>query len=271
MTLSKILALGTVSYHPYRLDDALQGASAAGYAYVEVATGVGPDHHLSTTIDDAEFEAVLSKLDQHGLRVSGLNGNIGLMTQEQAAHTKDALSLAKKLGAGIVTNTIAGPHSHEEDLDLFMAQIGGIAEHAERVGVTLAIEVHGDKTGNGRLISQVIRHVDHQRVKINYDTANCVFYGDAWPYEDLQLAVPDLAQIHLKDKIGGKGIWNFPPPGSGEVDFKRVLDILHAGCFQGPMSVEIEFDEQGWPAVEEVHRAAASAHRHLLELLELHW
>ena len=270
MTLSNILALGTVAYHPYRLDDALEGASSAGYTYVEVATGVGQGHHLSISMDDAAIDAVRRKLDRHGLSVSGLNGNIGLMTEQRAADTKNALSLAKTLGAGIVTNTIAGPGSHEEDLDLFMAQIGGIAEHAEQVGVTLAIEVHGDQTGNGQLISKVIQRVDHPRVKINYDTANCVFYGDAWPYEDLQVAVPDLAQIHLKDKIGGKGVWNFPAPGSGEVDFKRVLDILDEGGFRGPMSVEIEFDEKGWPALEVVHEAAASARRHLLELLELH-
>jgi len=268
VSLSRILALGTVAYHPYSLDDALRGASAAGYAHVEVFTGAGEGHHLSTGMDDAAVEAVLRKLDRHGLKVSGLNANIGLMTEERAETTKRALSLAKKLGAEIITNTIAGPDSHEEDLDRFMAQIGGIADHAEEVGVTLAIEVHGDQTGSGKLIAPVIQRVDHHRVKINYDTANCVYYGDAWPYEDLQLAIRDLAQIHLKDKVGGKGVWNFPPAGSGDVDFKRVLDILDEGGFQGPMSVEIEFDEKGWPAVEGVHEAAASARRHLLGLLE---
>ena len=33
VSLSKILALGTVSYHPYSLDEALRGATAAGYAH----------------------------------------------------------------------------------------------------------------------------------------------------------------------------------------------------------------------------------------------
>jgi sugar phosphate isomerase/epimerase len=262
------LALGTVSYHPYTLDDAIHGARAAGYSHVEIFATVGDGGHITTDMDDRAIEALLDRLGQNSLKVSGLNASIGLITEERADNTRTALSLAKKLGAGIVTNSIAGPDSHEEDLDLFMAQIGGIADHAEAVGVTLAIEVHGDKTGNGKLISEVVRDVGHPRVKINYDTGNCVFYGDAWPYEDLEIAVPDLAHIHFKDKIGGKGVWNFPPPGSGEVDFKRVVDILDRGGFQGPMSVEIEFDETGWPPVEKTHEAAHSARRHLLEIID---
>ena len=49
------------------------------------------------------------------------------------------------------------------------------------------------------------------------------------------------------------------------------LDILDRGGYSGPMSVEIEFSEGGWPSVHEVHEAVKTARQNVLRLLELHW
>ena len=54
--------------------------------------------------------------------------------------------------------------------------------------------------------------------------------------------VPYLSNVHLKDKRGGKGVWDFPEPGGGHVDFAAILAILRDGGYDGPASVEIEFD-----------------------------
>ena len=59
----------------------------------------------------------------------------------------------------------------------------------------------------------LIRKVNHPNVKINYDTGNSLYFADTSPYEVME-ALPEVAHIHLKDKIGGKGVWNFPPIGS---------------------------------------------------------
>jgi sugar phosphate isomerase/epimerase len=196
-----------------------------------------------------------------------LNGNIGFMTEGAVQRSKKLINLASKLGADIVVNTIGGP-GHHEDLATFFARVADVADFAGTSQVTLAIEVHGEHSSNGSMLLEIIRKVGHPNVKINYDTGNCVYFGDSWPYEDLQLAVPELAHIHLKDKIGGKGVWNFPPIGMGEVDFRRVLHILHQGGYRGPLSVEIEFDHSGWPPVAMVHEAARTAYRNLMSLLE---
>ena len=47
--------------------------------------------------------------------------------------------------------------------------------------------------------------------------------------------------MHLKDKRGGKGDWDFPAPGDGTIDFAGILGLLEAGGYDGPLSVEIEF------------------------------
>ena len=179
-----------------------------------------------------------------------------------------AITLASRLEAPIVNTAVGGPSNENEDESLFLKNIPEIADHARRNRVVLALEIHGTLTATGRKSIDLIRKVNHPNVKINYDTGNSLYFGDIWPYEDLMEALPEVAHIHLKDKIGGKGVWNFPPIGSGEIDFRRILDSLSAADFLGPISIEIEFTEKGWPSLSEVDEAVVIASRNLGKLLE---
>jgi len=269
MVLSKIIALGTGIYHHYGIDAALRGLSKTGCGHVEIAASPGIDH-VYPEMDDAAVQALAEKLKLHNLKAISLNGNIGMMTDDGVEQSKKLISLAPKLGAAIIVNTVGGEHL-EEDLPPFLANIGEVADHARSNGVTIGLEVHGKYTANGRLALDTVCQVNDPNVKINYDTANCLYFGDTWPYEDLEVAVPEIVHIHLKDKIGSKGLWNFPPIGSGEVDFERVLNILDNGGYGGALGVEIEFDDRGWPPLPEVDEAAMSAYRNLVKLLQPHW
>ena len=80
----------------------------------------------------------------------------------------------------------------------------------------------------------LLEKIGHPRIKVAYDTANCEFYGDTKAVDDLHTMVPYLANVHLKDKRGGKGVWDFPEPGAGHVDFAGILAILRDGGYDGP-------------------------------------
>ena len=84
--------------------------------------------------------------------------------------------------------------------------------------------------------------------------------------DDVASIAPYLAHCHLKDKVGGPRVWNFPAPGEGHVDFGAVLRALGSAGFDGPYSVEIEFEGEPWPPLAEVNRAMTSAYRHLSAL-----
>ena len=268
MTLSKIVPIGTVAYHEYSLETALKGIQRAGCEYVEAFAG-SEAAHVPPDMDDTTVEALLAKLQQYGLKIVSLNGNIGMMRKDDVEQSKKLISLAPKFGAAIVVNTVGGP-SLEEDLPPFLANVGEVADHARKNGVTIGLEVHGKHTANGRLALDTVRAVNDPNVKINYDTANCVYFDDTWPYEDLQVAVPETVHIHLKDKIGGKGVWNFPPIGTGEVDFVKVLNILDTGGYRGALGIEMELGAWGSPSVAEVDEAVSTAYRNLMRLLEAH-
>ena len=242
MNLSNPLAITSVTYHPYALDDVLRSIHEAGFSRVELVSVPAHCDHFKPDMDDAGVEALLAQLDRYGLKLSCLGCHTGLTTQEAVETFKGAINLAPKLGMDIVVNSIAGPSGHEEDLDGFFEHVGGALEYARQKGVTIALELHGNHSGNGRSMLNLIRRVGHSNLKVNYDTANCVLHGGVWPYEDLQATLPEVVNIHLKDKIGGKGVWNFPPIGSGQIDFDRVFQILSRGGYSGSISIEIEFE-----------------------------
>ncbi len=73
--------------------------------------------------------------------------------------------------------------------------------------------------------------------------------------DDIVLAAPYLAHVHLKDKAGENQEWNFPGVGEGYIDFAAVLALLEGVGYTAPFSVEIEFQGEPWPPLAEVDRA----------------
>ena len=52
-----------------------------------------------------------------------------------------------------------------------------------------------------------------------------------------------------------KGQLGLPGCGDGVVDFARVLEILRDAGYEGPVSVEIEFQGEPWPPLDDVTAA----------------
>jgi L-ribulose-5-phosphate 3-epimerase len=264
--VQNILAGHTNSYHTYTLDEALAGIAAAGFQYVELSAVRGWTEQISLDATDADLDDVRAKLAHYGLTPSALSGHSDLTTSDGVVLGKQAVDLCEKLGIGLMNTAIGGHYSEEEDQDAFMGFIHELADYAAARDITIGLEVHGEIMANGARSLPVIADIDRPNVGINYDTANCIFYGDTQPLEDLALTVPHLVHVHLKDKIGGPGVWNFPAVGEGEVDFAAVLETLAASGYTGPTSVEIEFSGEPWPPLAEVNRAMQKSYATLTAL-----
>lgn len=257
------LAGHTNSYHSYSFDEALEGIAAAGYKGVELSAVPGWTDHVDL---DAPPDVVRRKLDGHGLTAVSLSGHSDLTTKDGLAHGIKAVEWAAGYGLGIVNTAIGGHWSEEENEDAFMGNIGELADAAKAAGVVVALEIHGDIMASGAVTLPLMERIGREEIKVNYDTANCEFYGEVAAVDDVAAIAPYLAHCHLKDKIGGPRVWNFPAPGEGHVDFGAVLEALRAAGFDGPYSVEVEFEGEPWPPLEEVNRAMGSAYRHLSAL-----
>jgi L-ribulose-5-phosphate 3-epimerase len=256
--VDNVLAANSNSFHSYGADEAFAGIVAAGYTHVELLAVPGWTEHVS-------FDRPLDLLG-YDLTPVSLSAHSDLTTREGLEHGLRAVAWAAENGIPIVNTAVGGHASVDESEAAFLANIGPLADAAEAAGVTLTLEIHGDLMGSGARTLGLLERIGRDSVKVNYDTGNVWHYTGERAEDDLPLIVDRLAHVHLKDTRGGVGVWDFPALGEGDVDFRRILQILRDAGYEGPLSVEIEFQGEPWPPLAEVTDAMRRSREHLLGL-----
>ena len=260
------LAASTNSYHTYSLDDALAGIAAAGFKSVELTSVPGWSEHVRRDSSVEAIAYVKDALKNYGLDAISLSGHSDLVSDAGAVEFRKALTIANKLGISYVTTSTGGHDASsagelDEQRDRFLERVGGLADEAAALGITICLETHGGLLATGAQATELVERIGKPNVGINYDPGNVVFYGGVRPEDDIAAAAQVIKHMHCKDKIGGKGVWNFPTTGTGEVDFQPIFAALDAVGFNGPVSVEVEFSGEPWPSLEDVNGAMAESFR----------
>ena len=257
------LAGHTNSYHTYDFDQALTGIVEAGYDAVELTAVLGWTEHLDL---DAPQSELRQRLEHYGLDLTVLSAHSDLTTPEGVELGIKAVRWCADYGVPVMNTAIGGHSSQDENEASFIEGIGRLAAAADEAGVDVALEIHGDIMANGAKTLPLLERIGHPRIRVSYDTANCEFYGDVAAVDDIGLMLPFLSNVHLKDKRGGAGVWDFPAPGDGHIDFAGILAVLEQGGYLGPLSVEIEFQGEPWPPLDEVTASMARAYKQLTAL-----
>ena len=256
------LAGHTNTYHTYGFIDALAGISAAGFHYVELSAVPGWTEHVS--LDDVgDIESLLRS---HGLEAVSLSAHSDLTTREGVGHCLRAIGWAADLGLPIVNTAIGGHAGGEEDEIAFLGNMEELAEAADKAGITIGLEIHGEVMSSGHKAMALMERIGRSSIGVNYDTANVEYYSGRRAVDDLPEVLPHVVSVHLKDKVGGQGAWDFPPLGSGHVDFAKILRILRDSDYSGPLSVELEFQGEPWPGLEQVNQSMRRSYEHLTTL-----
>ena len=234
----------TDSYKFLPLERALQGLSRVGFRQIELlAASEWTPHFDPSSASESDRRRLQEALDRHGLRIASLSGHSNLATEAGMNKFMDRLEFAASQGVPIV-NTGVGDLSTEELRRDFHRNIRRIAEVASKKKITVALEPHGDWAPSGKALVKLIREIGSDSIRINYDTANVVFYSGERPEVDIVHAASFVAHVHMKDKIGGKKEWNFPGLGKGEIDFPSILNTLEQSGYSGPFSIEIELTHE---------------------------
>jgi sugar phosphate isomerase/epimerase len=158
---------------------------------------------------------------------------------------KQNIRLAKSMGCKFIVTSTGEAHfgkKEGQDDDILADHISRVVPVLEECDITMALELHGVYAKGGDM-ARVTRRLASPRVGIAYDTANVLFYGGVSPIDDVKTCVDQVKYVHLKDKVGGKGVWNFPGAGSGELPLGEFMEYMDAHRYGGPYSVEIEYDE----------------------------
>jgi sugar phosphate isomerase/epimerase len=254
------LAGHTNTYHTYGHEEALAGIAGAGYKHVELTAVPGWTEHVDL---DADPDDTRRLLDRYGLSPVSLSGHSDLTTADGLEHGLKAVRWAADFGIPIVNTAVGGHQSADENEAAFLGNIGALADEAERSGVVIGLEIHGDIMASGEITLPLLRKIGRDSVKINYDTANVVYYSGDTAVEDIPKVADEIVHVHLKDTAGGKGVWDFGAIGSGTVDFAEVLRLLREAGYDGPYSVELEFQGEPWPSLEDVNEAMRQSYEHL--------
>jgi len=187
--------------------------------------------------------AALQKLQEaaDGCRAKGvtpltISGGVDCMKTESIDAVKAACDAAEAIGVNFYFLS-----AHGSDRAASMRALAGLGDYAAARKVTLCLETHPPFCLNGAEMVKTMTEVGHDNVRVNFDTANIMYYNRGCDsVEELRKAVDYVASVHLKDTDGQFESFNFPVFGTGVIDFAGVFKILGSAGFSGPLTMELE-------------------------------
>ncbi|MBO0961735.1 sugar phosphate isomerase/epimerase [Neobacillus sp. MM2021_6] len=263
------LAINSNTYHGYSLEDAVKGARNAGFTQIELAAVKDHTAHVLPEMSLLERNRVKELLRDYGMKCVGIGAHSNVMSTEGITNLLKSIDLAVEFDCPYIITATGNAH---DDADVITDQtelarnLAPIIEKCEKRNKVLVLETHGNNYPTGSSLKNLAMLLNN-RVKINYDTANVIFYGNILPYADLEASIDYVEFIHLKDKLGPYNEWNFPAIGDGNLNFSKIFGTLRKANYKGPISVEIEFTPSGPANLDEVNQSVKRSFSYLSKLI----
>jgi inosose dehydratase len=257
---------------------AIPRVAEAGLRHVELALrphSMGgleiPEDVVLTERSTAEAVAAIQELlARHGVAVATCNiGGVDPGSDDGLEILSRRLRCARRWFDAPLAVTGAGQASDHRAGMRLVENLTALGDLAGELGMILSLETHQGPTQNAQAMTRLMERVDHPAVRINFDTANILYYNeDADPVAELRQVFPYVASIHLKDSRGRFEDWYFPAIGDGgAVNFDELLDFLRASDFAGPLTIEIEgIRSEPEPGLDERQERVVRSVTHLKKL-----
>ena len=216
--------------HDYRV--ALDGIAAAGFKYVGLMTTKSKNNLIiSVTTTSDEAAAIGAEAKQRGLKIISLWG--GQFTD--AAGLKRLIDNSAACGC---PNLLLGG-TDEKHADAYYKIVADCCDYAAAKNVGLSVKPHGGNNANGAQCRKLIEQVGHKNFRLWYDPGNIFYYSDGKldPVDDAATVNGLVVGMSVKDFRPPKEV--ALTPGTGRVDFAKVMARLKQGGFTGgPLVVE---------------------------------
>lgn len=261
----RIIGVNSNCYHGYSIEEALEGIHAAGFHYVELTATKGWTEHVFPNMSFEYLESLKDRMKELDITPFAMSGHCNLMDGERLADFVKNIKLAHYFGCDYIVSSIGEAHLKDKEQagdEKLAENIKSIVPYLKEYDMRLVLELHGEHS-TGAILKRIVSLVDSPGVKINYDTANAIFYGGVNPAEDVEVCMEDIAYMHIKDKAGEDKAWDFPALGKGRVDFPAIFEKLDRAGNQCPLSIEIEFTQNGPADLEEVNEAVRTSYEYL--------
>ncbi|WP_426004929.1 sugar phosphate isomerase/epimerase family protein [Paenarthrobacter sp. NyZ202] len=251
------LGCSSISFRHQDLDTALRTMRSLGFDEIDLGALPGVCDHVPYVLDAAAVEAVAAVVNNSGMRVRSVNGDVGDLNatldagaaEERERHLGMLLSLAAKTGAkALVLPCGAIDHepvrSLEEDIDAVASQLIHASERAKEFGVELWTEsLHYFRlcwnTERAQLLADRLAGSD---VGIVMDFSHVVASGGD-PVDFVDRFGGRITHVHLRDAVPATetepGNINLSI-GNGQADFATGLSKLRDAGYTGHFSLELE-------------------------------
>ncbi len=115
-----------------------------------------------------------------------------------------------------------------------MALLGSIIPAIEKNDV----EIHLETDLQPPVLADILRALDHELIRSNYDIGNSASLGHD-PRDELPLLKGWIGSVHVKDRLSGGGT---VPLGSGAADFPYCFSMFKSMHFQRPYILQAARD-----------------------------
>ncbi len=174
---------------------------------------------------------------------------------------KNALDIAKTLGAGVLRHDVCRSVPREGRVRSFDAMLPTIAKNARRIaeygqslGIKTCVENHGYVSQDSDRMERLFNAVDHENFGLLVDIGNfsCV---DEDNVRAVSRVAPYAIHAHAKDfyltgerregygQTRGCNYFKGSIIGEGDVDVARCIAVLKKAGYDGYLSIEFEGDE----------------------------
>lgn len=246
-SLEKRFLLGcfTRPFADFTLAEALAGIAEAGFTYAGLMTSHQKVPSLPSAGGSQSVGEIKQLAESAGVTLTSIILGRPASLDEGKRWVEDCQAL------GISHMIIINPWPYSQGLDVrrpeaelrpeeeaYFRLMHDLAEYAEPRRVGLAVKPHTGCTATSKEERQTLQAIGHKNVGVYYDPGNVSFYEGVRPEEDLPKIVDRVIGMCVKDHQGARANPNFPVPGSGQVDWKRIFQTLRDGGVSGPCLLE---------------------------------
>ena len=248
-------SIGVIHYNwpGYDLEGFAARASEIGYTSCELQIGDIWDGESA----DAEqaAESVRQLFDKHGMSISAVAaGNDFLQADPrdldaQIQRYRRVCEIIPHTGTDIVRSDGGWNRGDQVPQDQWDAMLleafKRCAEFLEELDVRIALDNHGVSTNDGDWQLSLIERVGSDRLGVNLDTMNYLWFGHDLERIDhfYEILAPHTFHTHMKDGRGSRQEYRGAALGDGDIHLEHAVSHLEKAGYDGAWTAEYEGPE----------------------------
>lgn len=226
------------SQYDYRV--ALDAIAEAGFKYAGLMTAKsGNNLVISVSTTPEEAAEVGEEVKKRGLKVPSVYGGGIPVDKSLEAGIEGLKKLIDNCAACGCKNLMMGGTGSQELHERYYKAVAECCDYAAEKGMGISVKPHGGLNATGPQCRKTIETVGHKNFRIWYDPGNIFYYSNAEldPIADAATVDGLVVGMCVKDYKHPKNV--AITPGTGQVDFPKVLARLKKGGFnRGALVIE---------------------------------